>query len=70
MPELIRVTRKGGLIVFSLRVDDGQDPAYLSAVAEHEEANHWTRIFESGIFAPMPVGEPDLLHKVLVARVT
>ncbi len=68
--ELIRVTRKGGLIVFSLRVDAGQDPAYLSAVVEHEKASRWTQIFESGTFAPMPVGEPDVLHKVLVARVT
>ena len=67
--ELIRVTEQGGLIVFSLRVDDAQDPAYLTAIAEHEKNNRWTPVFESEPFVSMPVGEPEVINQVFVVRV-
>jgi SAM-dependent methyltransferase len=68
--ELIRVTRKGGAIIFGLRVDDGQDPAYPAAVAEHEKTNRWSKVFETQTFASMPLGEPEVIHKVFVYRIT
>lgn len=68
--ELIRVTGKGGLIVFSLRVDDAQDPAYPAAIAEHEKAKHWTKVFETKPFPTIPLSEPDVRNKIFVYRVT
>ena len=68
--DLLRVTAKGGLIVFGMRVDDAQDPAYLSAMAEHEKTKRWTPVFETEAFASMPIGEPDVSNKVFVVRVS
>jgi len=68
--ELIRVTGKGGAIIFSMRVDDGQDPAYPAAIAEHEEANRWSQVFTTKAFPTMPAGKPDVLHKIFVYRIT
>jgi ubiquinone/menaquinone biosynthesis C-methylase UbiE len=66
--ELIRVTGQGGLLVFSLRADDDQVPDYLSAMAAHEKANRWARVFETKPFASMPLGEPEVFHKICVYR--
>jgi SAM-dependent methyltransferase len=68
--ELIRVTGKGGLIVFSMRADDAQVPGYLAAMAAHEEANRWARVFETKPFPSMPFGEPEVFHKVCVYGVS
>ena len=67
--ELIRVTRKDGLIVFSLRVDDGQDPAYPATIAEYERANRWKMIYQTDSFVAMPLGEPDVSCRVYVYRI-
>lgn len=67
--ELIRVTRKGGLIVFSLRVDDGQDPAYPAAIAEYEKENRWKMVYQTDPFIAMPLGEPDVSCRVFVYRI-
>lgn len=67
--ELIRVTRKDGLIIFGMRVDDLQDPAYLAMMAKYESDRRWTRVFETEGFATMPLGEPDVVNKVFVYRI-
>jgi len=64
--ELIRVTAPGGRIVFSLRVDGEQDPAYHAAVAGHERAGAWRRLFATSGFKSMPLGEPQVEHAVYV----
>ena len=66
--ELIRVTRAGGLIVFSQRTDNGQDPAYPNAVAAHEQSGAWRKVYVSAPFVTMPVGEPDVVTSVFVYR--
>ena len=68
--ELIRVTGKGGLIIFSIRVDAARDAAYLAAMAEHEKANRWTQVFETKAFTSLPIGEPEVLNKFCVYRIT
>jgi len=67
--ELIRVTRVGGLIVFSLRVDEAQEPAYPAAVQALAAARRWRHEFETDDFATMPIGEPDVRSRVYVYRV-
>ena len=66
--ELIRVTQKGGLLVFSLRSDAQQEPEYPGAVEAHTEAGHWTPVFCTESFASMPYGEPEIEHQLHVYR--
>lgn len=67
--ELLRVTRPGGQIVFSLRDDPAQDPAYPAAVRAHSEAGAWRRVFSTDSVHSMPYGEPDVRHRVHVYEV-
>lgn len=70
LDELIRVTAPGGRIVFSLRDDPGQDPAYPAAVERLVEAGRWMPVAATGSFASMPYGEPDITHRLLVYEVS
>lgn len=67
--EIIRVTRKGGRIVLSLRVDPDQLPAYPARLAYHERAGHWRKRFETPAFHSMPITEPEIAHRVYVYEV-
>ena len=61
--ELIRVTKPGGYIVFSLRadmVDDGfQD--YFSGL---ESTGNWKLIEATELYQPLPKGEPEVFHQI------
>ena len=67
--ELIRLTRRDGLIIFGMRVDELQDPAYLTTMAEYESGGRWVKTFETDGFASMPLGEPDVINKVFVYKI-
>ncbi|MEM7359134.1 MAG: class I SAM-dependent methyltransferase [Pseudomonadota bacterium] len=67
--ELIRITQPGAPIVFSLREDEGMDPAYMQAIVQHETEGRWTQVYSSPQFLSMPYGEPDVIHRVHVYRV-
>ena len=67
--ELIRVTRPGGLILFTLRDDPTIDPRYQQVVDAHSEANRWNNLYTSDLFQSMPYGEPDVLHRFHVYQV-
>ena len=64
--ELIRVTRVGGQLIFSLRVDAGQEPEYPAAIAAHENSGAWKKLFQTPAFVSMPLGEPDVEHVIFV----
>lgn len=68
--ELIRVTQPGGPVIFSLRDDPAQDPAYPGALDRLEQDRVWTPVFKSESFHSMPYGEPDVSHRVHVYVVT
>ena len=67
--ELLRVTRPGGRVVFSLRDDPAQDPAYPAAVRAHAEAGRWREVFSTEGFRSMPYGEPEVSHRIHVYEV-
>jgi hypothetical protein len=67
--DLIRVTEPGGLVIFSLRVDVGQDPAYPESIVDHERRHDWKRVFATDGFPSLPTGEPDVSHAVYVYEV-
>lgn len=67
--DLIRVTRPGGRLVFSLRSDAGQDPGYAAACDRLAAAGRWRHIFSTAEFQPMPYGEPEVTSRVHVYEV-
>ncbi|MEE9332927.1 MAG: class I SAM-dependent methyltransferase [Granulosicoccaceae bacterium] len=68
--ELVRVTKKDALIVFSLRVDDDQEPAYPAYIKQLESSGQWSNIFSTPDFHTMPYGEPTVRNCVHVYQVT
>ena len=64
--ELIRCTRPGGYVIFSVRTD-----------AEHikkrqdmlEKNNQWQLVEATAPFISLPLGEPDIKHQIFVYQV-
>lgn len=67
--DLIRVTRPGAPIIFSLRDDAGQEPEYDEACDRLREAGRWRHVFSTGSFKVMPYGEPEVTTCVHVYEV-
>ncbi len=68
--ELIRVTSKNGLMIVSLRADEGREQqTYLDAVGAHEKAGHWHQTFVTPVFASMPQADMSILHRIHVFQV-
>ncbi len=67
--DLIRVARPGAPIIFSLRDDAGQEPAYDEACKRLQEAGRWRHVFSTGSFMVMPYGEPEVTTCVHVYEV-
>jgi hypothetical protein len=69
LDELIRVTRPGGFIAFSLRHDAGQLPHYLTYPETLEREGKIREVFRSDAFITMPFGEPSVMNAVHVCEV-
>ena len=68
--ELIRVAMPGAPIVFSLRDDPTQEPAYPEALSRLTAAGAWRETFVTESFQGMPYGEPEISHRVHVYEVS
>ena len=68
--ELVRITRPGGFIVFSLRPDVYELAGFKEKQAELEAVGTWKLAEESENFQPLPKGEPEVLHQVWVYQVS
>ena len=69
LDELIRITRPGGYVVFSLRPDVYETGGFKEKQAELESAGKWQLAEEGEKFQPLPKGEPEVYHQVWVYRV-
>ncbi len=69
LDELIRITRPGGYVVFSLRPDVYETSGFKEKQAELESAGKWQLAEEGEKFQPLPKGEPEVYHQVWVYRV-
>lgn len=69
LDELVRITKPGGYIVFSLRPDVYEDAGFKEKQAGLESAGKWKLVEESEKFQPLPKGEPEVLHQVWVYQV-
>lgn len=67
--ELIRVTRPGAPIIFSLRDDPAQKPEYPATLDRLEKEGAWSPVFSTDSFTSMPYGEPTVSHRIHVYRV-
>ena len=69
LDELVRVTRPGGHIVFTLRPDLYQQGEFREKQAELEALGKWTLLEASEPFQTLPKGEPDVYHQLWSYRV-
>jgi predicted TPR repeat methyltransferase len=67
--ELIRVTRSGGHIIFSVRADAYLEMGYKDRQAELEQAGRWRLVEITAPFQSLPLGEPDVRNQTLVCQV-
>ncbi len=68
--ELARITKPGGIIVFSLRVDLYEEGGFKEHQAGMEEAGKWKLAELSEPYYPLPKGEPDVVHRIWAYEVT
>ena len=69
LDELVRVTRPGGYVVFSLRPDVYEGNGFREKQQELESAGKWRLVEVSKEFQPLPKAEPDVYHQVWVYEV-
>ncbi|HEY90236.1 MAG TPA: class I SAM-dependent methyltransferase [Dehalococcoidia bacterium] len=67
--ELIRVTRSGGYIVFSLRPDVYRESGFKEKQEALVAEGKWRFTEMSQEFQPLPKGEPEVYHQVWVYQV-
>lgn len=63
---LITVAAPGAPIVFSLRDDADQDPAYPARVAALSDMGAWSEVWSSDSIRSMPYGAPEVTHRIHV----
>ena len=64
LDELIRVTKQGGPVVFSMRTDYYTDAGFNVKQAALEAEGKWRLLERSAPFQAMPNGEPDAWHEM------
>lgn len=67
--ELVRLTRRGGSVVFTLR-SDRPPPGFDREIAALAEAGRWELVERGDEFQAMPTGEPEVLVRVWAFRVS
>jgi SAM-dependent methyltransferase len=70
LDELVRITRPGGFIAFSLRPDIYQDAGFKEKQQALEDQGLWKLTEVTDLFQPLPKGEPDVYHQVWVYQVS
>ena len=68
--ELVRVTKAGGYIAFSLRPDVYEKQGFKEKQTALEAAGKWQLVEASEPFQMLPKGEPEVYHKVWLYKGT
>jgi SAM-dependent methyltransferase len=69
LDELVRVTKPGGYIVYSLRPDVYRDNGFKEKHEELEKAGKWKLVEVSEEFQTLPKGEPEVMHQDWIYQV-
>jgi len=70
LDELVRVTKPGGHVVYTLRPDLYEDGGFKEKHTELGASRQWELVTVSEPTKVLPKGEPDVLHQVWVFAVT
>jgi SAM-dependent methyltransferase len=70
LDELVRVTKPGGHIIYTLRPDLLDEEGFQEKHDELAASGHWRLIEVSEPLQILPKGEPDVYHQVWVHEVT
>jgi MFS family permease len=68
LDELVRITRHGGHLIFTVRSDE-MPPGYAEKMAELDETGRWELVERGDEFQALPAAEPEVLVRVWVYRV-
>jgi len=68
--ELVRITKCGGYIVFSLKTDVYEHEDFGPYLHELEASGRWRLVERTEPFHALPKGEPEVVHRVWVYRVS
>jgi SAM-dependent methyltransferase len=66
--ELLRVTRPGGHVIFSLRSDD-PPPGFAAAISALTASGHWVLLEQGAEFQSMPLVEPQVRTRLYVYEI-
>ena len=69
LDELVRVTKTGGPVVFSMRTDFYTEGGFDVKQASLEAAGKWRLLERGQPFQPMPNGEPDIWYEIWAYQV-
>ena len=69
LDELVRITRPGGYIIYSLRPDVYRENGFKEKQESLEKESKWKLIEVSEEFQPLPKGEPEVYHQVWIYQV-
>ncbi len=64
LEEFVRVTRPGGKVVFMLRQDVYLEGGFREKQDDLEFSELWQQVSVTKRFKALPIGEPDMYHKV------
>ena len=67
LDELVRITRPGGHVIFTLR-SDATPPGYDDTIARLLDAGRWELVERGNELQAMPASEPDVLVRVWAFR--
>ena len=69
LDELARITKPGGLIVFSLRVDTYESAGFKNQQTGMEKAGVWELAEMTDEYQPLPKGEPEVWHRIWAYKI-
>lgn len=69
LDELVRITRSGGIIIFSMLRQEPVESDFKRKQDDLSNQDRWRLVEETAYFQSLPYGEPEVSHKVYVYRV-
>lgn len=70
LDELVRITRSGGIIIFSMLHQQPVESDFKRKQDDLSNQDRWRLVEETAYFQSLPYGEPEVSHKAYVYRVT
>ena len=70
LDEMVRVTRPGGFVIFTLRPDLYESAGFREVREELEAAGRWELVNMGKPVQALPKGEPEVLHQLWVFQAT